>query len=186
MAREVNKAAFAAAQAIRRMKPGPLADMRRMETPNGAPGFWRLAAQHPDTIGRKALQNEWIAILRIMAILTPKGDPDTRGDVKHRQPLGRVLCDGGDQDWGRGETDRQPIISETRLAQLLAKRGPHMAVTLERTLRGVARKLPAEVQVEPQDIAWTVLNPARTDFIARTYYTRLDGADATAKEETPT
>ena len=50
---------------------GPLAELRRMDGGTGAAGFWRLVAQHPETVGRE--QEPWMAIIHIVAILTPKG-----------------------------------------------------------------------------------------------------------------
>ena len=74
-ANAVDRAAIAAAWALQRLEPGPLAELRRMRDPTGAPMFWRLAARHPKTIGCREQQSEWMTIVRILAILSDRGDP---------------------------------------------------------------------------------------------------------------
>lgn len=47
-------------------------------------------------------QANWVPILRILALLTPKGEaPPERRPLLHNKarPFGRVLCDGGDPGW---------------------------------------------------------------------------------------
>jgi CRISPR system Cascade subunit CasB len=176
----VNKAAVAAAGELRRLDPGPLADLRRMEAETAAPAFWRLAARYPDTIG--ARQEAWITILRILAILTPKGAAEGRLALhEFNRPFGAALCDGGDPGW----TGPQPIFSERRLAQLLAARGKARNVALTRAARALATSRPPQAGLDVRDIAWAVLAPKGTARIAETYYRRLDRAEAAKKEDTP-
>jgi len=86
----VNKAAVAAAGELHRLDPGPLADLRRMQAETAAPAFWRLAARYPDTVG--ARQEVWITILRILAILTPKGAAEGRPALHDfSRPFGAAL-----------------------------------------------------------------------------------------------
>ena len=177
----------AAAAAIGRLEPGDLAALRRMQEDRPAPAFWRLAARHPGTIGRADQEPQWVAVLRIIAILTPTGNPEER-PVLHdqRQPLGKVLCDGGDPAWD----GNKPALSEQRLAQLLAARGAQRAVLLTRAMRAIARSRAPDSGVNVVDIA-AALVPLDDHFfrlrqrrlserrIAKPYYDRLDAAQRT-------
>lgn len=183
----VERAAIAATHALRRLDPGPLAELRRMATETAAPTLWRLAAQHSDTIGRRTA--EWIGIVRILAILTPKGAPEDRPALHNpKRRIGAVLCDGGDPAWPgppRPGQSPKPVLSERRLAQLLAARGANRITLLERAARALARTRAAGTGLDVRDIAWAVLNPEGTAPIAEHYYRRLDRAEAVAsKEET--
>lgn len=168
---------------LRRLEPGPLAVLRRMDD-TGAPAFWRLAAAHP-AIGRNT--DTWRAITRMLAILTPKGRPEDRPAVQHRIPLGRALCDGGDPFWRpRDLAAPDGVVSERRLAAFLATRGAARGVALERLARALARSLPADCQVNPADLAFALLAPTDPENrIARDYYTRLDSrfADKEAQDD---
>ena len=94
------QAVLAAASMMQHLDPGPLAELRRMEKGRCAPAFWKLLAQHPRTIGRPEKEEAWMNIIRVVAILTSKGDPVSRPPLHNsRRPLGAVLCDGGDQGW---------------------------------------------------------------------------------------
>lgn len=175
---EVGRAAIATARMLQRLEPGPLADLRRMDGGIGAAGFWRLAAQHPDTIGRD--QEPWMGIVHIMAILTPKGEPSARWDLHDpRRRLGTVLCDGGDPGWP-GTASPRPMVSEHRLGQLLAARGKQRQVLLTRVARAIARTRQPNSGVNVVDIAWTLLDPDSrysTQRLAEPYYRRLDRAE---------
>ena len=169
----------AATAAIRRLEPGALAELRRMRAGRLAPTFWRLAAQHPGTIGREDQEPQWMAILRIIAILIPTGSPDGRPKLHdQRQRLGKVLCDGGDPAWD----GRKPALSEQRLAQLLSARGKQRAVLLTRAARAIARSRASGSGVNVVDIAVALLWPDADDSerrIAKPYYDRLDAAQRT-------
>ncbi len=174
----VNGTAIAAARMLERLEPGPLAELRRMNISIGAPGFWRLAAQHPDTINNGL--EDWMSIVRILAILTPKGDPAKRKplhDAKRR--LGEVLCDGGDPNWPDSNPPR-PVLSEPRLARLMAARGKQRGVLLHRAVSAISRTRQQDSGVNVTDIAWTLLDAdsGRTGRrIAESYYRRLDRAE---------
>lgn len=171
------QAARAAATMIQGLGPGPLADLRRMTKEDGAPAFWRLAAQHPGTIGRQT--EEWMDIIRILAILTPKGDPAARSPLHDgRRQLGAVLCDGGDPGW----SGPAPVYSERRLAQLMAARGPQRAVLLERAARVLARSRTSGSGINVVDIALVLLSPDRGRRLAEPYYRRLDHAERAADQ----
>ncbi len=171
----VDQASLAIACALKRATPGDLAAMRRMRDGIGAPLFWRLAARHPE-IDRRP--DAWIAIARMLALLTPTGQPEARPPLHDAaRPLGAVLCDGGDRNW----SGPAPMLSETRLARLLAARGKARRVALERALRMLARTRSPGPLVNVPEIAWAVLNPAGGQ-IARDYYARLDQAAHTKEE----
>ena len=176
--------AIAAARMLQHLDPGPLAELRRMDVEAGAPAFWRLAARHPDTIGRLNQHKRWIQIIRILSILTPKGDPAQRRPLHApRRRLGEVLCDGGDRSWPpQGGGTPRPMLSEHRLGQLLAARGDQRGVLLERAARALARVWVPGNGVNVVDIAWTLLNPGEGRFLVEPYYRRLDGAERAAKE----
>ena len=121
-----------------------------------------------------------MAIIRIMAILTPKGESPKRGqlhDTKRR--LGAVLCDGGDPGWP-GSAPPRAILSELRLGRLIASRGKQRGVLLTRAARAIARTRQPGSGVNVVDIAWTLLD-SDSDYSARRlaepYYRRLDRAE---------
>ena len=175
----VDDAAIAIAYCTQHLAPGPLAELRRL-SPNGAPAFWRLAAQHPATIGG-ARQADWMQIVRMIAILTPKGDPTKRPPLHGRnRRLGSVLCDGGDPDpeW-KGP---QPHFSERRLTQLVAARGSQRVALLVRAVRALARTRPPDSRVSVTDLAWAVLRQNDAALLAEPYYRRLDRAERIARQ----
>lgn len=172
-----SEAACAAAEAIRILDPGALAALRRPAAESAAPAFWRLAARHPDTIGRQDLAEQWTAILRILAILTPRGDPGKRPRLHNpKRPLGAVLCDGGNPGWPGGERP-QPAFSERRLTQLMAARERQRIVLLERAARALARSMQPGSGLHVPDIALALLRPDDGRRLAEAYYRRLDRAE---------
>lgn len=167
------KAVVASAKMLQELEPGALAELRRMGTDQGSPYFWRFAAQFPETAGRRERQDDWVKIVRIIAILTPKGNPEGRPPVhRARRRLGAVLCDGGNlQDW-KGP---KPAFSEHRLLQLLAARGPQRSLLLERAVRSI---VPGS-EVNVSDIAYALLKPQEDEKgLTEPYYQRLDRAEA--------
>ena len=171
-------AAIAAAARLRYLDPGALAELRRMTPHAGAPAYWRLAAQHPDTIGRARDEETWMDIVRILAILTPKGDPATRPSLHNpKRRLGEVLCDGGDSDW----TGPRPLVSQLRLARLMSARGPQRAELLRHAARMIVHSR-REVGIDVADIALVLLRPDDGRRLAEPYYRRLDRAEAAARK----
>ena len=176
-------AAVAAAAMLQHLEPGPLAELRRMDRETGAPAFWRLAAKHPDTIGRQDKQEQWMEIIRIFAILTPKGDPVQRPPLYDRgRRLGEMLCDGGDPSWPKDGGTPRPMFSEQRLAQLMAARETQRGVLLARAARALARSRVPDSGVNVVDIAMVLLNPEEGRQLAKPYYRRLDRAELAVKE----
>jgi CRISPR system Cascade subunit CasB len=169
--------ALALARALQHSSPGDLAAVRRMREDGAAPLFWRMAARYGE-IGRRP--DAWAAIARILALLTPTGAPEARAALHDRdRHLGAVLCDGGDRGW----SDDRPMLSELRLARLLAARDEHRWRALERAARMLSRSRPPGPLVNVADIAWAVLNTAGTGRIAQDYYARLDRAQKNHNEE---
>ena len=176
--REANRdAAIAAAARLRYLEPGPLAELRRMTPAAVAPFFWRLAARHPDTIGRAKGERSWMEIVRILAILTPKGDPESRSSLHNpRRRLGEVLCDGGDPDW----VGPRPAVSELRLARLMSARGPQRADLLRHAVRMIAHSR-RDAGVNVADVAVVLVVRFDGRRLAEPYYQRLDRAEAAAR-----
>lgn len=180
----VAEAVRAAAADIRKLDPGALADLRRATEGRIAPAFWRLVSRHPQTIGRPRQEHTWKAILRIIAILTPTGNPDRPSLHDHSQRLGKVLCDGGNPNWGK--EDKRPALSESRMAQLLSSRGNQRAVLLTRAARAIARSRSPNCGINVVDLAYALLRPDDMTSIAKPYYDRLDAAQrAEPTGETP-
>ncbi len=177
-------AARSVAKRLQCLPTGPLAELRRMPADAAAPEFWRLAARHPDTIGNPARYRDWIAIVRILAILTSKGDPGGRQPLHDpRRLLGAVLCDGGGRDWPSNESGvPRPAFSERRLAQLMAARGPQRAVLLERAARALARSRDPGSGVDVVDVAYALLASKHQRRLAESYYRRLDRAERAAEK----
>lgn len=172
-------ATIAAAAKIQHLDPGAVADLRRMETGKCAPFFWRLVAQHPKTIGRPDQEETWMTIIRILAILTPKGDPGRRTPLHDpKRHLGEVLCDGGNPGW----TGPKPVFSEYRLMKLMAARGSQRAVLLTRAARAIARSMLPGSGVNVPGFAYVLLSPDNGRQLAEPYYRRLDWAEAQQSE----
>ncbi|MBT3072123.1 hypothetical protein KKP04_14805 [Rhodomicrobium sp. Az07] len=160
---------------LRRLGPGDLAELRRM-TPGDVepPAYWRLAAECGFLEERP---DRWAPIVRIMAILTPKGDrrPSDKLHVTER-PLGGALADGGNAAWGTGP-NRNPAVSEARLARFLAAPQGLLGDALLRLARMLAAKRDNASGVNCVEIATLLLsgNPTKPlREIARAYYARLD------------
>ena len=80
-----------------------------------------------------------------------------------------------DEERGRFE---QPVVSEARLARLLAARGDLRLSALERAVRAICRETRA---LDAASLAWAVINPDGRQ-IARDYYRRLDGRAPVTKD----
>lgn len=174
----IARSAKDAAEALRRLDPGQLADCRRMDHETACSVFWRLVARHPDTIGSRDAMRQWIEIVRILAILTPRGEPAKRKELHdRRRPLGKVLCDGGDPTWPPNPQHPSPVFSERRLAQLIAVRGEHRATLLRRAVQMIARSRAPASGVDVVDIARFLLLGDNGRRLAEPYYRRLDRAE---------
>jgi CRISPR system Cascade subunit CasB len=178
---EVEEAVVIAAADMRRLEPGAMAALRRMTAQDPAPAFWKLAVRHPVMTRRRPA---WVEILRILAILTPRGAPETRprlhDGARPHAKLGAALCDGGLRAWPGG----RPLVSERRLAQLLAARGQARTEALVRIARMLAGSRDTAAGLDVRSIAWAVLHPENTTGLAEAYYRRLDHVGEGTTEET--
>ena len=182
---DVDDAATGVAATLIRLGSGDLAELRRMAPGNLAPWFWRLAARFA-AIGRR--EEDWTHIVRILAILTPRGDPEKRPRLHQpNRRLGSALCDGGDTSWpGTDQGDPRPVYSELRLAKLLTSRGAQRPLLLTRAARSLVRSMPAGSGIDVRSVAYAVLYPdsARiNNGLARSYYARLDAASRRARNQ---
>lgn len=168
-----------------RLGTGPLAELRRMKV--GGPGvaaFWVLAGKCDFLDDTNT--NTWMRIVKIMAILTPKGQGGAQRplhDAKRR--LGAVLCDGGNPDWPANPDEPRPVVSETRLARLLAQRPDQRSEALECIARMLAARRDPASGIDCIDLARLLLRPEKADLqtLARTYYQRLDAAAHKSSQE---
>lgn len=167
---KVARRALSIAGALAHADPGERAAARRMG-PEGAPVFWRFAAQHAIAPHE---EEKWRRITKLLALLTPASATESVHEAGRQ--FGAVLADGGD---ARARLDT-PALSEQRLARLLAARGTARLDALERAVRSLARNRP---KVDVPSLAWAVLNDD-TRAIARAYYTRLDRRADIAEKET--
>ncbi|MBU2962088.1 hypothetical protein KO516_14970 [Citreicella sp. C3M06] len=157
----VARCALSIAAALVHASTKDRAETRRMSDA-GSAFFWRMVARLG--IAPKD-EPRWLVYTRMAAMLTPSTATASFHDTT--RPLGAVLADGGDR---HAHLDK-PVVSEARLARLLAARGDARLSALERSLRGVARETRA---LDAASLAWAVLNP-NGQQIARAYYRRLDG-----------
>lgn len=158
---------------------GDLAALRRLTDERPAPAYWRFAARHPRLLRDEAT---WRPIVRALAILTPKGPPSERPTLHAAgRRLGEAFCDGGHADWPATQPPR-PMLSELRLAQLLAARGPLRAVLLTRAIRALATRRDPKRGLDVPDLVFAFL---RTDPspLAAPYYRRLDPAERAARKD---
>lgn len=167
------------------LAPGPIAELRRMP-PDGAgtPVFWRLAVQHEF---RDSDLHTWKQIIRILALLTPRGN--LGGDAKlheRSRHLGTVLCDGGNLAWPPPGPEPNPVVSEKRLARFLAMSTAQRGEALERIVRMLARTRNPQSGVNCIEIARLLLYPDNVrplHDIAHDYYSKLDRTAKQSKKE---
>jgi CRISPR system Cascade subunit CasB len=164
---QVARRACAIAAALAVAGPGERAAARRMGA-DGCPFFWRMAASQQ--IARNDEEN-WRLIVQLLALLTPSTATETRHLAGRR--FGAVLADGGDD----AARLAQPVLSEQRLARLLAARGAARQQAIERAVRAIARRQPL---IDAPSLAWAVLSGRD---IARDYYARLDRRSDSSPEE---
>ena len=169
-------------QGMNQLGTGPLAELRRMAVDGpGTVDFWHLANCY---CFESANTDSWMRIVKIMAILTPRGEPAGRPPLHDKnRSLGKVLCDGGRSDWSAASDT--PFLSETRLARFLAQRPEQRAEALERQARALAAKRDPQIGINCADIAALLLSSDRKPHhlrkLARTYYQRLDSTTRNAE-----
>ena len=170
---------------IRGLGPGDLAELRRMDTDGpGVATYWHLATQCGFL---DSSTDTWMCIVRIMAILSPKGDRTGAHPVHDpKRRLGAVLCDGGDPGWGSPAGGVRPSVSEQRIARFLAEPPTHRATALERLARMLAARRDPARGINCTDIARLLLfphDPSSSRDLAREYYRRLDSAVRKSSQE---
>lgn len=176
------------AEKLLEFAPGPLAELRRM-APSGPGGtvFWLLVAEAgiPDLPQQLPV---WIQLVRILAILTPKGvrTPTVQLQDPQRR-LGEVLCDGGNPRWSAQPTsDMRPVYSEARLVRFLSLPPNDRGTALETIARILARTRNPEVGIQCKDFADLLLHPSDPRPIhdlARFYFTRLHALRKSSRNE---
>jgi CRISPR system Cascade subunit CasB len=158
------------------LDPGPLAELRRMEPDGvGTSMFWRLVATLDLPVQKT---DEWMQIVRILAILTPKSAQNASVRLHDRSfRFGRILCDGGNPAWPSDPQNPHPQLSEQRLARLLVTPASQRGEALERIARVLARSRSPEVGINCTEVALLLSdpnNPLPLQDVARYYYARLD------------
>lgn len=157
-----------------KLDPGPLARLRRMDVNGpGETDFWQLAGAC-GFLG-EVRGDKWLRLVKIMATLTPKGDPANRGRLHEpARAFGASLCDGGQPDWS-GE---RPFFSEARLARFLSLPFDRRGEALEGMARMLAASRDPNSGVNCLDIACLLFfgDAKHTRRLASTYYCRLDSA----------
>jgi CRISPR system Cascade subunit CasB len=166
--RSVGARALAIARALSSASTKDRAETRRMDD-TGSPFFWRMAARL-DLASHE--EKPWLVFTRMAAMLTSSSTKEWFHD--ETRPLGAVLADGGD----RTRRLEAPVVSEARLARLLAARGGSRLSALERSVRGIARETR---HLDAVSLAWAVLNPDGQN-IAKQYYRRLDHGASVTKD----
>lgn len=172
-------------QCLLRLDTGALAELRRMEVGGVGPlPYWALAARCSFLDDDAAV---WMRIVHILAILTPKGERQA-SDRLHdpERKLGRALCDGGDPNWPAAGGDPRPLVSESRLARLLATPASQRGEALTRLARMLAASRDRASGVNCEEIAGLLLFEdvkRNLQQIAQAYYRRLDSAARRADKE---
>lgn len=164
---------------------GDLAELRRMDVKDpGCSAFWKIAVNSGFSEDVKRT-DQWMMIVKIMAILMPKGGQGKFRIHDTKRPFGAVLCDGGDISW-HGSS---PLLSETRLMRLLAERN-NRGASIERIARMITAKNKSKSGINCNTIAELILFP-NSEFtkreIARAYYQRLNHMpnEANQKDDQP-
>jgi len=158
-----------------RLDPGDMAELRRFKPGEVGPlAYWRLAAKCgflDDSPER------WGPLVRILAILTPKGEKPARVRLHDpKRSLGAVLCDGGDPSWSR-DREARPMLSEARLARLLAASPAQRADAVTRIARMLAASREPGTGLNTVELAALLLSNEGEDEIrriAKEFYRRLD------------
>jgi hypothetical protein len=183
--RAARAVAWSIARKMRMLGTGEMAALRRLDDGDPVPAYWRLAARH-DVL--HAERGVWEPIVQALAILTPKGRPENRGHLPNsKRGLGKAFCDGGRPDRWPGSlapgASPRPMISEQRLAQLLAARGSQRSVLLLRAVRALAANWDARFGLDVGDLALRFID-TDPEGLALPYYQCLDRAERAAASDT--
>ena len=154
------------------LDPGSLARLRRMDPLGpGEAEFWKLAVSHhyrTDQVG--------IMLIKLLAILTPKGQPGKKVLHIPQMPLGKLLA--------RIENSR-PLLSETRLLRFIALPFEKRPEALERICFLIAAK--GHDGLDCVGLAKLLFYPEvnHTRILARAYFSSLNSElkDTSNKKE---
>ena len=110
---------------ITRLDPGSLARLRRMDTSGpGEAEFWKLAVSHGFRTDQTGMM-----LVKLLAILTPKGQPGEKQLHDRSIQLGKLLATG---------KNNKPLLSESRLLRFIALPFDKRPDSLERICRLIA------------------------------------------------
>lgn len=178
---------------LNELDTGAMARLRRLDVDGPGPtDFWDLMrrCRALDCVSKPDETSRWMALVKIMATLTGKGAPGTRG-VLHEdtgeRAFGAVLCDGGRKDWPSEDEkgEPRPFVSEKRLARFLSRPPENRADDLLVFARMIASRRALDVPLNCLGIYW-LLRP-KSSFalrkVASSYYRRLDSAQDPNKED---
>jgi CRISPR system Cascade subunit CasB len=146
-------AVFRLASAVVKLQPGPLARLRRMEHEGPGEGdFWQLAVEH-----NLRAETTYLALVRLLALLTPKGGPG-----------GKRLHDRGTAFGAALASSNYP---ERRLLRFLSLPREKRADALETMVRWLAAK--GHDGVNCADLYQLLLSPdvKHDRRLAHTYFT---------------
>ncbi len=162
---------FANQLAAEGIRPGDLAELRRMDpdSPDAA-AFWRLMARQ-DLLGSPAIERKWALVLHGIALMTRTAGSDAPSRSAHdrNMPVGKALFQGGDAN------RTTAFYSESRLSRLLTARGSMLRTLLARMFRMIAA---ADQPFNWYQMAQLILNEGHNEEraeavrrnIARNYY----------------
>ncbi|MFZ1107584.1 MAG: type I-E CRISPR-associated protein Cse2/CasB [Rhodomicrobium sp.] len=153
----------------------------------GSPGLWRLLVGLGFKIEKTSEEKieKWATVMQAMAILTPRPAHDGTLFEPHSgddsRAFGRALCDGGNLAWDPKKPDARPVVSELRLAKMLAAKGKLRRELVIRAAKIIAK---SGAPVNCIDIAGFVLDEDQewpANAIAKSYYARA-GWDESEKD----
>ena len=117
---------------IARLDPGSLARLRRMDPAGpGEAGFWKLAVSHGFRTDQYGMM-----LVKLLAILTPKGKPGEKQLHDRSIQLGKLLATGKNNN--PLLKNNNPLLSETRLLRFIALPFDKRPESLERICRLIA------------------------------------------------
>ncbi len=155
---QVNAAIPRLAGALARLDPGDLARLRRMDPEGpGEAAFWQLVTE----LDLPCTPARWLFPVRLMALLTPRGDPRAGKRPAHdgARALGVALAEAG--------------FSETRLLRLMERAPETRAEALERMVRFLAARGSGEFDC--RELFWLLhgTGPAPLRRLADQYFRTL-------------
>ena len=146
---------------IARLDPGSLARLRRMDPAgSGEAEFWKIAVSHEFRTDQAGMM-----LVKLLAILTPKGQPGKKQLHDHSIQLGKLLATG---------KNNKPLLSETRLLRFIALPFDKRPDSLERICRMIAAN--GHEGLNCTELARLLFSPyvQHTRRLARSYFSSLE------------